>query len=100
VRSVFAPYENVVLVPGYVPDTFATAIPEKIAFLHLDLNSADAEIAALEHLFDRVTPGGVVLFDDYGHTGFLASKLAEDAWLGERGYTVAELPTGQGLLIK
>jgi predicted O-methyltransferase YrrM len=99
-EAAFSPYENVVLVPGYVPETFEKTVPDKIAFLHLDLNSASAEVSALEHLFDRVTPGGVVLFDDYGHTGFLASKLAEDHWLAARGYSVAELPTGQGLVIR
>jgi hypothetical protein len=89
-----------VLVPGFVPETFATVCPDRIAFLHVDLNSADAEIAVLDHLFDRVVPGGIVLFDDYGFSGYLASQQAEDTWMQRRGYTIAELPTGQGLLIK
>lgn len=95
----FAPYPNVHLVRGFIPETLKLA-PEAIAFLHIDLNNAQAEIAVLENLFDRVVPGGVILFDDYGATGFAASKIAEDKWLSSRGYVVAELPTGQGLLIK
>lgn len=100
VKGRFSPYQNVELVQGFIPESFAKAAPERIAFLHIDLNNADAEIAALEHLFDRVVPGGIVLFDDYGFSGYLSSKQAEDKWLGQRGYMVAELPTGQGLLIK
>jgi hypothetical protein len=100
VQATFAPFPNAVLVPGFVPETFATVCPDRIAFLHVDLNSADAEIAVLDHLFDRVVPGGIVLFDDYGFSGYLASQQAEDTWMQRRGYTIAELPTGQGLLIK
>ena len=37
------------VVRGIVPDSFAQAVPEKIAFLHIDMNSSKAEIAALEH---------------------------------------------------
>lgn len=96
----FAPYPNVKVVRGVVPDSFANAVPDKIAFLHLDLNSSKSEIAALEVLFDRITPGGIVVFDDYGWSGYAAQQDAEDAFMSRRGHRILELPTGQGLLIK
>ncbi len=65
-----------------------------------DLNNAPAEIGALDRLFDRVSPGGIVLFDDYGWLAYRAQKDAEDPWLAARGYQVLELPTGQGLVFK
>jgi O-methyltransferase len=83
-----------------VPDSLANAAPNKIAFLHLDLNNADAEVGALEVLFDRMVPGAIMVLDDYGWLAYEAQKIAEDDWLGKRGYRVLELPTGQGLLIK
>jgi predicted O-methyltransferase YrrM len=64
------------------------------------MNNAEAEIGALEVLWDRVVPGAVVILDDYGWAGCLEQKRAEDVFLTERGYQVLELPTGQGLLIK
>jgi len=51
-------------------------------------------------LFDRVSPGGLVVFDDYGWSGYAAQKVAEDAFMRQRGHSILELPTGQGLLIK
>jgi len=96
----FARFPNVKVVPGIVPDSFAQAAPEKIAFLHLDMNSSKSEIAALEVLFDRVSPGGIVVFDDYGWTGYAAQQVAEDEFMRQRGHRILELPTGQGLLIK
>lgn len=100
VLRVFSAYPNVRIVRGVVPQSFATACPERIAFLHIDMNSATAEIAALRVLFDRVVPGGMIVFDDYGWSGFSRQKVAEDAFMKRRGYQILELPTGQGLLVK
>lgn len=90
----------VTVTQGRVPDVLHRISPERIAFLHIDLNSRDAEIGALEILFDRVSPGGMVVFDDCGWYDYRDQMLAEDAWLAKRGYHVLELPTGQGLLVK
>lgn len=100
VVAAFSRYPNVRVVRGVVPHSFAQAAPEKVAFLHLDMNSSKSEIAALEVLFDRVSPGGIVVFDDYGWTGYRAQQLAEDRFMAERGHRILEMPTGQGLLIK
>lgn len=101
VQKRFEGYANVRLVKGLIPGSFAGQCPESIAYLHIDLNNADAEIAALEHLFDRVVPGGVVIFDDYEWANmYRPQKLAEDAWFDARRYRVSPLPTGQGFVIK
>jgi hypothetical protein len=96
----FSRYPNVKVIRGAIPDSFSTAVPERIAFLHIDMNSSKSEIAALEVLFDRVLPGGLIVFDDYGWIGYRAQHLAEDAWTRKRDHRILELPTGQGLLIK
>lgn len=96
----FAHLPNVTVTQGKVPEVLASVAPQKIAFLHLDLNHAAAEIGALEVLFDRLVPGAALILDDYGWLGYRAQKLAEDPWLERRGYRVLELPTGQGLVIK
>jgi O-methyltransferase len=96
----FSRYPNVRVVRGVVPDSFAVAVPERVAFLHLDMNSSKSEIAALEVLFDRLSPGGVLVFDDYGWLTYQAQQHAADAFAQSHGHRILELPTGQGLLIK
>jgi hypothetical protein len=96
----FADMPHVKVIRGFVPDTFKIATPERIAFLHIDLNSPAAEIAALEHLFDRVVSGGYIVFDDYGWKLFKKQRDAENQFMAERGHFILELPTGQGLVIK
>lgn len=100
VKRKFSKVENVIVTQGRVPSVLEEVSPERISFLHIDLNNAEAEVGALELLFDRVVPGGIIIFDDYGWLAYKDQKIAEDSWLGERGYTVLELPTGQGLVVK
>jgi predicted O-methyltransferase YrrM len=96
----FADMPQVRISKGRVPEVLAGNAPERISFLHIDMNNAASEIGALEALFDRVSPGGVVVLDDYGYQGYVAQRNAERAWFAARGYEVLELPTSQGLVIK
>lgn len=96
----FEGYPNVKILKGMLPDILADGSPEKIAYLHIDLNQATAEIACLDALFDRVVPGGVIILDDYEMFYYHKQKAAEDDWFGARGYRVFPLPTSQGIVIK
>lgn len=100
VRERFAHIPNIRVIQGRVPEVLHDDGPERIAFLHVDLNNSAAEIAALDLLFDRVTPGGVVVFDDYCWEAARAQHEAEKAWFAARGLHVLAMPTGQGLFIK
>jgi O-methyltransferase len=101
VQKKFSAYPQVRLIKGLIPQVFENDCPDRIAYLHIDLNQAPAEIAALDHLFDRMVPGGILILDDYEWSGFYRpKKLAEDPWFDARHYRVMPLPTGQGLVIK
>lgn len=86
---------------GYIPESFASAKnPESVSWLHIDLNSAKATLSALEFFFDRVLPGGVILFDDYAVAGYQDTRSAVDSYfLGKPGVFLPA-PTGQGLFFK
>jgi len=96
----FKEFSNVKIIKGVLPDALDEESPEKIAFLHIDLNSVKPEIGVLEVLFDCIVSGGIVIFDDYGWLEYARQKRAEDVFMGERGYSIMELPTGQGLVVK
>jgi O-methyltransferase len=100
VQKKFSIYDNVKVVRGIVPESFAVAVPEKIAFLHIDMNSEQAEMLALEHLFDKVVPGGMIVLDDFGWTCNVNQMKAELAFMEKRGHSILEIPTGQGIVIK
>jgi hypothetical protein len=100
VRDRFAPYGNITVTKGRVPEVFAEACPDMIAFIHIDLNNAAAEIGALDALYPRLSPGGVIVFDDFCWSTSAAQYKAETEWFQSRGLTVFPLPTGQGLFVK
>lgn len=100
VKQRFDGYPQVHLIRGLIPDSFEDACPEKISYLHIDLNNAKSEIATLEALFDRVVPCGIIILDDYEWAGYRPQKIAEDSWLERRKHHVFPLPTGQGLVLK
>jgi len=96
----FSAYPNVRIVRGVLPDVLAETAPDKISFMHMDLNSPRASVACLEVLFDRMIPGGMIIFDDYGWYAYRREKELADVFMAARGYQILELPTGQGLLLK
>jgi len=100
VRDRFAHIANIKVIKGRVPEVLADECPDKIAFLHVDLNNAIAEIQALEALYDRVVPGGIIVFDDYGWAVSRAQYDAENAWFAKKDLQILSLPTGQGLFVK
>ena len=101
VRARFAHIPNIEVIKGRVPEVLHEHPPgEAISFLHIDMNNTTAEIAALDLLFDKVSPGGVILFDDFAWASASAQREAETAWFAARGEQVLPLPTGQGIYVK
>lgn len=100
VQQTFAPFSNVVLVRGAVPETLSEVASEKIAFLSIDMNCVPPEIAAATHFWDRLSPGAVMVIDDYGAPGHIFQKQAFDRFAAERSVPILQLPTGQGLIVK
>lgn len=96
----FAEWKNVRIVVGSVPDTLPHVTAERVAYLHLDMNCAPPEVAALEHFWPRLVSGAVVLLDDYAYLGFESQKRAMDEFAGYHGIAICSLPTGQGLLLR
>lgn len=100
VKIRFQDMDNVIVSKGKIPDILHETAPAKISFMHIDMNNAEAEIGALELLWDRMVAGAVLILDDYGWIAYKNQKIAEDAWFQKRGFHIMELPTGQGMLIK
>jgi hypothetical protein len=61
------PEQHVHFVQGRVEDTLPEAAPASIALLRLDTDWYESTWHELSHLYGRVSEGGVLLIDDYGH---------------------------------
>jgi O-methyltransferase len=99
-KSNFAGFPNAVLVKGVVPFTLLTVNIEKISYLSIDMNVAKPEIEAITHFWPRLSPGGVVLLDDYGFRHYEEQHAAMNNFAESVNTPILTLPTGQGLIIK
>ena len=79
------PDKSMKFVAGMVEVTLPAAAPERIALLRLDTDWYASYKHVLNTLYDRVVPGGVIIFDDYGH--FDGARKAVDEFRAERRIT-------------
>jgi hypothetical protein len=73
-------------VSGAIENTLVdpnTKLPTQIAILRIDTDWHNSTMAALENLFHLVSPGGVVILDDYGF--WEGSRLAADNFFKKKG---------------
>ena len=54
----------------------------RISLLHLDLDLYEPTLCALENLYPLVSPGGVVILDEYGQDKFPGESKAFDEYFG------------------
>jgi O-methyltransferase len=70
-------------VAGPVEQTLPGAAPERIALLRLDTDWYESTRHELRHLYPRLSRGGVLIIDDYGH--WKGAREAVDEYLAETG---------------
>lgn len=64
----------------------------RFSLVYLDLDLYEPTLAVLEQLWDRIVPGGVVVFDEYGLPEFPGESRAVDEFLQGRGQRLETLP--------
>lgn len=96
----FAPYPKAHLIKGAIPATLSAVDIPQVCYLSIDMNIVEPEIAAINFFWDKLSPGAPVILDDYGWSGFAPQKEAFDEFAARHGVAIANLPTGQGLLLK
>jgi O-methyltransferase len=88
------PPERIHYHPGMVEETIPAGAPERIALLRLDTDWYASTRHELEHLYDRVSPGGVVIIDDYDY--WEGSRRAVDEFVAQTGARLLLAPMGSG----
>jgi hypothetical protein len=69
--------DRVRLVKGWFSDTISK-YDGRIALLHLDCDLYDSYKTCLEALYDKVVPGGVIMFDEYADERWTGARTAID----------------------
>jgi hypothetical protein len=77
------PSERIHLVKGKVEETLPAAAPGEIALLRLDTDWYESTKHEMAHLYPRLSPGGVLILDDYGH--YEGARRAVDEYFEAEG---------------
>jgi O-methyltransferase len=99
VKQYFKRYSNIKIIKGLIPEVLNQLPKSPIGFLHIDLNNADAESAALQYLMGRLVSGSVIVFDDYGGVGGNEQAIVHEKFASLAHKNLLVLPTGQAVLI-
>jgi O-methyltransferase len=88
------------LIKGWVQNTMEVPenLPERISVLRLDMDMHDPTVVAMDKLWERLVPGGVLIIDDWGYSGV---RKAVDDHFDKVGYEPTwQNPQHAGYLIK
>jgi O-methyltransferase len=81
-RKVLAPTHNLHVVKGWFEDTLPRAEVQQISLLHIDADWFESVKLVLDTFYDRVSPGGYLVLDDFDY--WEGCKRALDAFCQER----------------
>lgn len=84
VQKIGYPNDKIHYVKGKVEDTIPSyGVSKEISLLRLDTDWYESTLHELIHLFPRLTTGGLIIIDDYGH--WQGCKKAVDEYLKNNG---------------
>lgn len=66
VRSALSEFPGATIVKGWIPSAFVELPEQTYRFVHVDVDLHDSTLDSLEYFYPRMTPGGIIVIDDYG----------------------------------
>jgi hypothetical protein len=91
---------SVVLHKGWIPDRFPDVTDDTFAFVHVDVDLLQPTRDSVEFFYPRLSPGGILLCDDYGCTTCPGATSTIDKFLAGKPEKMVSLDGGGGFFIK
>ena len=73
-----------------MPDYLQRQPHTRLSFLHLDMDVKEPTAFALELLYERVVPGGLIVLDDYNAVAGATDAL--DTFISQKKLKIQKLP--------
>ncbi|MDA0659226.1 MAG: class I SAM-dependent methyltransferase [Planctomycetota bacterium] len=85
---------------GWIPATLSRVADKQFCFVHLDVDLYEPTRDASTFFYSRLTPGGILLCDDYGFSTCPGAQQAMNELAAHIGEPLIRVPTGQAFIIK
>ena len=86
--------------PGFIPATFVGLKVDKVCWAHIDVDIYQSVRDCISFIYPRLSPGGFMIFDDYGFPSCPGARRAVDESFANSAEVPICLPTGQCLVVK
>lgn len=100
VRQVVADFPEATCIPGFFPESAQGYEDRRFAFVHIDVDIAQSVADCCEFFYPRLTPGGVMVFDDYGFRSCPGARKEVDDFFADRREHPIYLATGQSVVFR
>lgn len=100
VRSVVGSDPFIEFRKGWVPAIFSGLEGETFCFAHIDLDLYEGVRDTLAFVYPRLSPGGVIVLDDYGFASCPGARRAVDDFFADKPERPLALLTSQALIHK
>ena len=85
---------------GWIPDRFQDVADDRFAFVHVDVDLRQPTIDSVTFFHSRLSPGGILLCDDYGCSTCPGATQSINAFLADKPEKMISLDAGGGFFIK
>jgi O-methyltransferase len=99
-RKNLAMFPNCHYYKGWIPDRFPDVGDRKFSFVHVDVDLYEPTRDSLAFFYQRVSPRGVIICDDYGFTSCHGARKAVNEFFADKPESIIHVPTGQALIVK
>lgn len=87
------------ILDGWIPSRFEDVAERKFCFVHIDVDLAEPTLHCLTFFYDRLSFGGIIFLDDYGHSSCPGVTDVVDSFLKDRKAHLCNLASGAAFII-
>jgi len=100
VQKYLADCLNVIIHPGFFPDTAQELSNRAFSFVHIDVDIYQSTLDCCKFFYSKMSHNGIMVCDDYGCDSCLGAKLAMDEFFKDKYEPLIVLNTGQCFIRK
>jgi O-methyltransferase len=100
VQRALADLPSVRYYQGWIPARFPEVADRMFSFVHVDVDLEQPSVDSLRFFYDRLSPGAILVCDDYGFSSTPGVAVSMDEFLAGRPEKMLTMSGGAGFLIK
>lgn len=92
--------KNKKIYEGLFQETVELCEVQNFCFVHIDADIYNSVLFVTQFVYEKISKGGIIIFDDYGDLISKGAKIAVDEFFADKPEKVIYLPTKQAIIIK